>query len=1208
MANFFPNDLNFGHFGQAIYDTENREWRFGRRHTGRRKLKQLGSWETALSSSTLFDRSVSPDHRRNPRNVQQEVKALVRSNPDLVPSSDILLGAAISSAAVTSVTSTYDPAIGDLLSFGRCINESRRRPTRIAALPTGEVGNILRLVLLTKEKHGWGTGKSIWVEGPAITDEVSGYWMGEGAPIQQICFAQSEDQAITFLMTRFPTRTVLFRPTYHTAPQPATRSRFYEFPPSRLNPCPFLSISMEQTGRIPHADVTFNPEYQYQLGLIDQKGNWSVWDIEGRYLEKHTVSCTNRGTITPLQVPQTDDPETKTAHAPEDGWARILWIGDVNTILVCNRRKLEICDVRGDMGKPKVLECPNIISPRSADWILDVKQRSEHKHQFFALTSTRLYLLAVICLNDAQEGDNKSGASILLSWRHFRGSDDITLQLCVASASEEETLVLLYSRLNALMTVFRFSDYDSDSSLPFSCSDPTELKLDEDISASARVRRHISSLHLSRMQFGESELLPGPGPGFDYRSNNVNFHRLSVVLSDLSIHDILLYSLDPENELLVEPTSWQTKKRLRPSRSANTIDDDDDFMIPDGMELGSVPKVTTPYRAPRQIQSQRANSLKLTLTSLDDPRTMDSRFMYDELVKTDMLHDNSSEADPEAGDVLSLIQRVNDMLIADPIEYRPLGTLLDLAPSQIRITDIDEVSSQLVELFNNTRTDFEDSPSLELRRIASEQVLRLIGSNNSEPAIAFLYDIILQNFIAPLPYNIPSCIRQAKERLTRRIAVEVMLASSQIRSVEQHQPTQAPMQSQAGPSQDRGIALPILPSRKGKEREHEMSSDPGLDTSSPPPSYKQPIRTAPPTTEPTPSLASGTSYTTPYSTTEFPAKILSQHLQITHPKGTIRPSVKQVLLHWERSTDPWNYDWDTVTRTVQEELGSRDGMSAERRAKLQRKAERHLKRQRRETELMQKRNVESQPVVRSSPGPVEEGIGLGSSQSQVQGLGSSQVQMVASQTVPGRFGGRLDRKGKKKEKSRMSGWYWGMERRNWMDGDVRILMSGFPRLQPAFTVRIDIDAPLAVGAQAGAPLAVVPLVSGTVKSEPEFEPGLDAVLHGVGYDYIHNDADGGNMRLDVRSQVKNNDGTIFVMYYKGTVGLTAGVKALLSGSPDAKTTPYGDSFVTFSFETGSTKYKDLENGTFVAAGHFIKEPGQQGIIVEYKVSKVVFKG
>lgn len=98
------------------------------------------------------------------------------------------------------------------------------------------------------------------------------------------------------------------------------------------------------------------------------------------------------------------------------------------------------------------------------------------------------------------------------------------------------------------------------------------------------------------------------------------------------------------------------------------------------------------------------------------------------------------------------------------------------------------------------------------------------------------------------------------------------------------------------------------------------------------------------------------------------------------------------------------------------------------------------------------------------------------------------------------------------------------------------------------------------------------------------------------------------MRLDVRSQVKNNDGTIFAMYYKGTVALTPGVKSVLGGTPEAKTTEYGDSFVTFSFETGSEKYKSLENGTYVAAGHFVKEPGNPGTIVEYKVSKVVYKG
>jgi RNA polymerase I-specific transcription initiation factor RRN6 len=80
------------------------------------------------------------------------------------------------------------------------------------------------------------------------------------------------------------------------------------------------------------------------------------------------------------------------------------------------------------------------------------------------------------------------------------------------------------------------------------------------------------------------------------------------------------------------------------------------------------------------------------------------------------------------------------------------------------------------------------------------------------------------------------------------------------------------------------------------------------------------------------------------------------------------------------------------------------------------------------------------------------------------------------------------------------------------------------------------------------------------------------------------------------------------MYYKGTVALTAGIKAVLGGASDAKSTSYGDSFVNFTFETGNAKYKELQNGTYVAAGHFVtNEPGVKGTIVEYKVSKVVYK-
>jgi RNA polymerase I-specific transcription initiation factor RRN6 len=54
--------------------------------------------------------------------------------------------------------------------------------------------------------------------------------------------------------------------------------------------------------------------------------------------------------------------------------------------------------------------------------------------------------------------------------------------------------------------------------------------------------------------------------------------------------------------------------------------------------------------------------------------------------------------------------------------------------------------------------------------------------------------------------------------------------------------------------------------------------------------------------------------------------------------------------------------------------------------------------------------------------------------------------------------------------------------------------SGFPSLQPAFTVRVAIDAPMSVGGQAGSQLVIVPMVSGTVQSEPNFEPKFDGEL------------------------------------------------------------------------------------------------------------------
>lgn len=46
------------------------------------------------------------------------------------------------------------------------------------------------------------------------------------------------------------------------------------------------------------------------------------------------------------------------------------------------------------------------------------------------------------------------------------------------------------------------------------------------------------------------------------------------------------------------------------------------------------------------------------------------------------------------------------------------------------------------------------------------------------------------------------------------------------------------------------------------------------------------------------------------------------------------------------------------------------------------------------------------------------------------------------------------------------------------------------------------------------------MVGGTVKSQPGFEPAIDAELHHTGYDYIRADHSGQKLSLDVRAQLK----------------------------------------------------------------------------------------
>lgn len=412
MADRSLRDLNYGCPGSASYDLESSEWAFTRQYATRcfKQIRTLSGIHVADTLATTPIQLPHPHTHANTTRIQKEVRNRVRDNPQLAPAAVLLPELGLLSATISATASTYDPLIGNLLSLGSITLGDRHEDARqVAALPTGESGNVLRLAILNKERHGWGMARKTWVDGPTLREAESGYWNEEAAPIQQICFAQTADRS-SLLAVRLPTRTVFFHPICFRQARAAASSPFHRLPPSTIDAHPVFSIDKNSTGGFPHSHVAFNPDFQLQFALVDQSQTWSVWDIEHpRKGDVYSPSCLVRGSISNSE---TDD------TTGEDGWARILWVADVTTMLVCNRRHLSVVSIRG--GKPKYLPCPTIFSERSAEWFLDVKQHPKNRDQVFVLTSSRLILMAITASIEDDASTDDTGAMILASWSTLR--------------------------------------------------------------------------------------------------------------------------------------------------------------------------------------------------------------------------------------------------------------------------------------------------------------------------------------------------------------------------------------------------------------------------------------------------------------------------------------------------------------------------------------------------------------------------------------------------------------------------------------------------------------------------------------------------------------------------------------------------------------------------------------------------------------------
>ena len=437
MSEACPLGLNYGHFGEPSYDSETHEWHFPRQPGRIRELRLIGqpvrAFQSPLPAPTAHVQSAT-ERARN-------IKDLTHQYPELLPASSLLPGLGQVSEVVDEVTSSHDPTTSELLAIGEAVDSDHKghrglKTVSIAAAAGGAAGEAVRLVLLNNVKLGWEDSKNIRLSAFSSKGGEEGWWYGNGSPVQQLVFAEAEGRPSPWLAVRYHEAIAVLQPELRRNTYMPPLAASNRNTPSRLSANHIMTLRIDHAYDVPYSDVTFNPWYNQQIATIDQKGSWAVWDIEKREKQAKGTRFWN---VKKTRYGELFDglPEGETLNSSvADGWGVILWAGDPSRIIVASRRIFAVLDITGN---PRRLLSPKLLSSTTLEWILDVKRSSKDLTHVFVITTLSIFWLQVTSPAGTYDLEELAvGAKCLLSWRHFRDPEDISLSLGVADHSERE--------------------------------------------------------------------------------------------------------------------------------------------------------------------------------------------------------------------------------------------------------------------------------------------------------------------------------------------------------------------------------------------------------------------------------------------------------------------------------------------------------------------------------------------------------------------------------------------------------------------------------------------------------------------------------------------------------------------------------------------------------------------------------------------------
>lgn len=392
---------NYGQFGRAIYDRDEKAWHFQRSTETSRTFELLGESKRVINASYPPDRANFPaEGKEGPsRRRQIQAKGVVRGYADTQPASISLSDLARISEAVETSPAQHDPLKGDLLAFGTISDEFAKRQAQVVAFASGPAGSNLRIVQVQGQHRGWHTTWSTYLRVPTIYGEEA-VWKGPGVPIQSIAFANPLEGAENFLAVRLPTEIIVFRPVL--------RKKLVHGG-SRLDVNRLVNLNMAQASCEPFTAVAFNPWYSRQIAFLDLAGHCMVFELEGKAFNgmKKLVSS---------QLP--NDQKKHGKASSQDCWGQISWIHGPSMLAVVTKRNLNILNV--------VQEDLVELHELNVGSILNMTTIPAHPSHLAVVTSQHIIIYRVDVIS----------VRVIVHLRHFRSADDISLRAsCFANGN-----------------------------------------------------------------------------------------------------------------------------------------------------------------------------------------------------------------------------------------------------------------------------------------------------------------------------------------------------------------------------------------------------------------------------------------------------------------------------------------------------------------------------------------------------------------------------------------------------------------------------------------------------------------------------------------------------------------------------------------------------------------------------------------------------